>query len=94
MEEQSEEDFCNSFPELNLTKEYSTNRRFSRTNIIIAEGMAKTVYLGYDQDFGIEIAWSTIKVNLLSHRDREKMLSDLSIFSQLNHPYLLKLFDF
>lgn len=91
MEEQSEEDFCNSFPDLSRTMEYSKNRRFSRTSIIIAEGMFKTVFLGYDHDSGREIAWSTLKVHTLTPRNREKILEDLSFFSKLDHPNLLKL---
>ena len=90
-EEQTEEDFCNSFPDLNQTMEYSINRRFSRTSIIIAEGMFKTVFLGYDHDSGREIAWSTIKGHALTARNRERILEDLTIFSKLDHPNVLKL---
>ena len=90
-EEQTEEDFCNSFPDLNQTMEYSINRRFSRTSIIIAEGMFKTVFLGYDHDSGREIAWSTIKGHTLSARNREKILDDLTLFSKLDHQNVLKL---
>ena len=93
MEEQSEEDFCNSFPDLSKTMEYSKNRRFSRTNIIIAEGMFKTVFLGYDQDYGREIAWGAIKVHTLAAKERDKILEDLTLFSELNHPCILKLID-
>lgn len=93
MGDQSDDDFFNSFPELSPTLEYSLNRRFSRTNIIIAEGKYKTVYQGYDHDYGREVAWSRINISSLEPKEKSKLLEDLKFLLKLDHPSLLKLID-
>jgi serine/threonine protein kinase len=94
MEEQSEEDFCNSFPNLSETVEYSKDKRFSRTSKILAEGKYKTVFLGYDHDSSREIAWSVIKLTTITIEEKDQITKDFFQFSKLNHPNILKLIDY
>ncbi|OMJ93463.1 hypothetical protein SteCoe_3583 [Stentor coeruleus] len=91
MGEQLDEDFFNSFPELSPTMEYSLNRRFSRTNKVLAEGKFKTIYLGYDHDCGREVAWSRINITGLKLLEKEKLIEDFKFFGKLDHPSVLKL---
>ncbi|OMJ77243.1 hypothetical protein SteCoe_23191 [Stentor coeruleus] len=91
MGEQSDDDFFNSFPELSLTMEYSANRRFSRTSKVLAEGKFKAIFLGYDNDFGREVAWSRINTNGLSVKERAELMEDFRLFEKLDHPSILKL---
>jgi len=63
--------------------ERSPKGRFFRYNDVLGCGAYKTVYRGYDNESGCEIAWSNIKLGNLSKSERQRITEEIAILKKL-----------
>ncbi|CAK75058.1 unnamed protein product (macronuclear) [Paramecium tetraurelia] len=70
--------------------EKSPKGRFIRFNEQIGKGTYKTVYRGYDEESGCEIAWNVIHLDQLPQQEERKRISEeLSILNNIKHPNII-----
>ncbi|RKP36208.1 kinase-like domain-containing protein, partial [Dimargaris cristalligena] len=66
--------------------------RFERYDQILGRGAYKKVYVAFDHEDGVEVAWNEIKVDHLRRPDRRKIWSEISILKTLRHDSVINLF--
>ncbi|KAJ1917609.1 hypothetical protein IWQ60_007723 [Tieghemiomyces parasiticus] len=66
--------------------------RFERYDTILGRGAYKKVYVAFDHEEGVEVAWNEIKVDHLRRPERRKIWSEISILKTLRHDSVLNLF--
>ncbi|KAF8379761.1 hypothetical protein HHK36_029210 [Tetracentron sinense] len=66
--------------------------RYVRYNEILGKGAFKTVYKGFDEVDGIEVAWNQVKINdaLRSPEDLERLYSEVHLLKSLKHDNIMK----
>ncbi|PRW58194.1 COP9 signalosome complex subunit 5b-like [Chlorella sorokiniana] len=69
--------------------------RYSRYREVSGRGRFKTVYKGFDEKQGIDVAWSKIEAgpNNLSHDQMRKIVDEISYGLGLDHPHVIKCFQ-
>jgi hypothetical protein len=65
------------------------NLRFVKHNDCISKSKMRTIYRGYDNDSGCEIAWTTY---ILHNYKRDKLLKALDIVKEISHKNILRVF--
>eukprot|EP00971_Amphidinium_carterae_P199087 3950885-Amphidinium_carterae.1 len=69
--------------------EWSPRDRFIRFNRKLGSGSYKTVFLGFDQDTGNEVAWNVIKFQDMQKRERRRITSEIGMLKSLKHPRII-----
>ncbi|KAK4434024.1 Serine/threonine-protein kinase WNK1 [Sesamum alatum] len=66
--------------------------RYGRYNEILGKGASKTVYRGFDEYEGIEVAWNQVKLYdfLQSPEDLERLYCEIHLLKTLNHRNIMK----
>ena len=66
--------------------------RFSRYRHLVGRGRFKSVYKGFDEKQGIDIAWSKIEAsnNHLSHEQMKKIVEEISYGLGLDHAHVIR----
>ncbi|KAH1085547.1 hypothetical protein AAZX31_07G052000 [Glycine max] len=69
--------------------------RYIRNNEILGRGAFKTVYRGFDEVDGIEVAWNQVKIDGLMHSvdDLAKLYSEVNLLKSLKHENIIKFYD-
>ncbi|GAB4822726.1 hypothetical protein N2152v2_009772 [Parachlorella kessleri] len=69
--------------------------RFSRYRHLVGRGRFKSVYKGFDEKQGIDIAWSKIEAsnNHLSHEQMKKIVEEISYGLGLDHPHVIRCYQ-
>ncbi|KAF7843970.1 putative serine/threonine-protein kinase WNK10 isoform X1 [Senna tora] len=69
--------------------------RYLRYNEILGRGAFKTVYRGFDEVDGIEVAWNQIKIDdiLRSAEDKSKLYSEVHLLKSLKHENIIKFYN-
>ena len=67
--------------------------RFVRYDEHLGTGAYKTVWKGFDQEEGREIAWNTVKIEHLSETDRDRLANEVSILKTLSQPNIIAFLD-
>ncbi|MED6197148.1 hypothetical protein PIB30_054021 [Stylosanthes scabra] len=69
--------------------------RYLRYNEILGKGAFKTVYRGFDEVDGIEVAWNQVRIDelLRSADDVEKLYSEVNLLKSLNHENIIKFYN-
>ncbi|KAM7525930.1 hypothetical protein LguiA_015832 [Lonicera macranthoides] len=72
--------------------ERSPNKRYIRYNEILGRGAFKTVYKGFDEVDGIEIAWNQVSIDdaLKSPEHLERLYSEVHLLKTLKHENIIK----
>ena len=65
------------------------NGRYIKTNDLISKSQYRTIYRGYDNDSGCEIAWCVYPLKLVQKEDVIKIISALDNIKKLRHQYIL-----
>lgn len=62
---------------------------------VLGRGAFKTVYRGFDEMEGLEVAWNQVKVNDLvqSSQDRERLFAEIRVLKQLKHKNIMSFYD-
>ena len=55
-------------------------------------GSFKTVYKGFDNDLGIEVAWNQLRLER-AHVQYEVVCAEIDMLKTLSHPNILKCYD-
>ncbi|KAD5317854.1 hypothetical protein R6Q59_033254 [Mikania micrantha] len=68
--------------------------RYGRYNEILGKGASKTVYRGFDEYEGIEVAWNQVKLYdfLQSPEDLERLYSEIHLLKTLKHNNIMKFY--
>uniref|UniRef100_A0A7N0VGC8 non-specific serine/threonine protein kinase n=1 Tax=Kalanchoe fedtschenkoi TaxID=63787 RepID=A0A7N0VGC8_KALFE len=68
--------------------------RYGRYNEILGKGASKTVYRGFDEYEGIEVAWNQVKLYdfLQSPEDLERLYCEIHLLKTLNHENIMKFY--
>ncbi|XP_051129727.1 probable serine/threonine-protein kinase WNK9 [Andrographis paniculata] len=68
--------------------------RYGRYNEILGKGSSKTVYKGFDEYEGIEVAWNQLKLHdfLRSPEDLERLYCEIHLLKTLKHKNIMKFF--
>ncbi|TKY64109.1 serine/threonine-protein kinase WNK4 [Spatholobus suberectus] len=69
--------------------------RYIRYNEILGRGAFKTVYRGFDEVDGIEVAWNQVKIDGLLHSvdDLAKLYSEVNLLKSLKHENIIKFYN-
>ena len=65
------------------------NLRFVKHNDCISKSKMRTIYRGYDNDSGCEIAWTTY---ILHNYNRDRLLKALDQVKEISHKNILRVF--
>ena len=62
---------------------------------ILGRGAFKTVYKGFDEDEGIEVAWNQVRVSELvsSKEERDRLFAEIRVLKQLKHKNIMTFYD-
>ncbi|CAH9124939.1 unnamed protein product [Cuscuta epithymum] len=73
--------------------EVSPNKRYLRYNEILGRGAVKTVYKGFDETNGIEVAWNQVCLNdaLQTPENLERLYTEIHLLRSLKHDNIIKL---
>ncbi|CAM8986121.1 unnamed protein product [Rhodiola kirilowii] len=68
--------------------------RYGRYNLLLGKGASKTVYRGFDEYDGIEVAWNQVKLYdfLQSPEDLERLYCEIHLLKTLNHENIMKFY--
>ena len=66
-----------------------------QTNDVLGKGAFKTVYKGFDEEEGIEVAWNQVRVSELvsSKEERERLFAEIRVLKQLKHKNIMSFYD-
>ncbi|CAJ1950462.1 unnamed protein product [Sphenostylis stenocarpa] len=69
--------------------------RYIRYTEVLGRGAFKTVYRGFDEVNGIEVAWNQVKIDGLLHTvdDLAKLYSEVNLLKPLKHENIIKFYD-
>ncbi|BDA41908.1 probable serine/threonine-protein kinase WNK2 at N-terminal half [Coccomyxa sp. Obi] len=69
--------------------------RWSRVDQILGRGAFKTVYKGFDEEEGIEVAWNQVRVSDLvsSKEERDRLFAEIRVLKQLKHKNIMTFYD-
>jgi WNK lysine deficient protein kinase len=72
--------------------ETSSDKKFCRFNEEIGRGAQKTVYRGWDEEKGREVAWNVIKLPLTPSKETtHKISNEIRLLKNLAHPNIINL---
>ena len=71
--------------------ESSPKGRFVKFKEQLGRGAFKTVYRALDNSTGCEVAWNAIKTTNLTHKDKNRMIEEISLIQKLKHPNIIHL---
>ncbi|KAA8529920.1 hypothetical protein F0562_034476 [Nyssa sinensis] len=76
--------------------EKSPNGRYIRYNEILGKGAFKTVYKGFDEIYGIEVAWNQVSIDdaLQSQEHIERLHSEVHLLRSLKHENIIKCYSY
>ena len=66
---------------------------------MLGRGAFKTVYRGFDDSEGIEVAWNKVKVSELAHNahdskeERDRLFAEIRVLKQLKHKNIMTFYD-
>lgn len=69
--------------------------RYSRFSEVLGRGAFKTVYKGFDEEEGTEIAWNQVRVVELvnSKEERDRLFAEIWVLKQLKHKNIMSFHD-
>jgi WNK lysine deficient protein kinase len=70
--------------------EKSPRGRFIRFNRKLGSGAFKSVYLGFDNDTGREVAWNVVSIDRLSKHEKRRLDEEIRVVSAMNSPRIIK----
>ncbi|CAK7340689.1 unnamed protein product [Dovyalis caffra] len=70
--------------------------RYSRYDEILGKGGLKTIYKGFDEVNGVEVAWNRVKIEdvVQSPQQIERMYSEVHLHKSLKHGNIIKFYNY
>lgn len=72
--------------------EWDPSERYGRYKDVLGRGSFKTVYRGFDEIEGMEVAWNQMRVSGLPSEMRHRLLREVQILERLSHPNIIRLY--
>ncbi|KAG0215807.1 hypothetical protein BGX28_008117 [Mortierella sp. GBA30] len=66
--------------------------RFQRLNEILGEGAYKHVYRAFDQEEGVEVAWNQLRIDHLTKKEAQKILSEIEILESIRNEHIINFY--
>ena len=63
-----------------------------QTTKLLGRGTYKNVYMAFDEENGMDVAWNQVKVNGLPREEKQRLLSEVEILKELDHKNIIKLY--
>jgi WNK lysine deficient protein kinase len=73
--------------------ERSPDGRYIRFPVKLGDGAYKAVWLGYDTELGIEVAWCLVETRRIPQRERARIRSETEILSHLHHNHIINFYQ-
>uniref|UniRef100_A0A7S3YDV4 Protein kinase domain-containing protein n=2 Tax=Lotharella globosa TaxID=91324 RepID=A0A7S3YDV4_9EUKA len=70
-----------------------TGAIYKRYDKKLGTGAYKDVFLAYDTENGIDVAWNTVKLNRVPTKERERIEQETRVLGQISHPNIIKFFN-
>ncbi|KAF9149050.1 hypothetical protein BG015_009188 [Linnemannia schmuckeri] len=72
--------------------ETDPSNRFQRLNDILGEGAYKHVYRAFDQEEGVEVAWNQLRIDHLTKKEAQKILSEIEILQSIRNEHIINFY--
>ncbi|KAF9370553.1 Serine/threonine-protein kinase wnk3 [Podila verticillata] len=72
--------------------ETDPTNRFQRCDEILGEGAYKNVYRAFDQEEGVEVAWNQLRIDHLSKKEAQKILSEIEILQSIRNEHIINFY--
>ncbi|KAF9404212.1 Serine/threonine-protein kinase wnk4, partial [Podila epigama] len=72
--------------------ETDPTNRFQRCDEILGEGAYKHVYRAFDQEEGVEVAWNQLRIDHLSKKEAQKILSEIEILQSIRNEHIINFY--
>ncbi|KAF8105531.1 hypothetical protein N665_0157s0106 [Sinapis alba] len=81
-------------PDYSEFVEVDPSGRYGRYNEVLGKGSSKTVYRGFDEYEGIEVAWNQVKLYdfLQSPQELERLYNEIHLLKTLKHKSIMKFY--
>ncbi|KAG0248135.1 Serine/threonine-protein kinase wnk4 [Mortierella polycephala] len=66
--------------------------RFQRLNEVLGEGAYKHVYKAIDQEEGVEVAWNQLRIDHLTKKEAQKILSEIEILQSIRNDHIINFY--
>ena len=73
--------------------EKSPNKRFAKFDKKLTRCSMKKVYMGWDSEKGIDIAWNCADVKIMNKTQREQVLNEMSMYHKFDHDNIIKIYS-
>ncbi|KAG0213761.1 hypothetical protein BGX33_002682 [Mortierella sp. NVP41] len=73
--------------------ETDPSNRFQRLNEILGEGAYKHVYRAFDQEEGVEVAWNQLRIDHLTKKEAQKILSEIEILQSIRNDHIINFYS-
>ncbi|KAG0282159.1 Serine/threonine-protein kinase wnk4 [Linnemannia gamsii] len=72
--------------------ETDPSNRFQRLSDILGEGAYKHVYRAFDQEEGVEVAWNQLRIDHLTKKEAQKILSEIEILQSIRNDHIINFY--
>ncbi|KAF9548237.1 Serine/threonine-protein kinase wnk4 [Mortierella hygrophila] len=72
--------------------ETDPSNRFQRLSDILGEGAYKNVYRAFDQEEGVEVAWNQLRIDHLTKKEAQKILSEIEILQSIRNDHIINFY--
>ncbi|KAF9164102.1 Serine/threonine-protein kinase wnk3 [Actinomortierella ambigua] len=76
----------------NLPVETDPSGRFQRCTESLGKGAYKHVYRAFDQEEGVEVAWNQLRIDGLSKKEAQKILSEIEILQSIRNDHIINFY--
>ncbi|KAF9958894.1 Serine/threonine-protein kinase wnk1 [Mortierella alpina] len=66
--------------------------RFQRLSEVLGEGAYKHVYRAFDQEEGVEVAWNQLRIDHLTKKEAQKILSEIEILESIRNDHIINFY--
>lgn len=74
--------------------EMDPSGRYGRLRDVLGKGAMKTVYMAYDEELGMEVAWNQVKLNdvFRSPDELHRLYSEVHLLKTLDHDSIMQFY--
>ncbi|KAF9975407.1 Serine/threonine-protein kinase wnk3 [Actinomortierella ambigua] len=76
----------------NLPVETDPSGRFQRCPESLGKGAYKHVFRAFDQEEGVEVAWNQLRIDGLSKKEAQKILSEIEILESIRNDHIINFY--
>ncbi|KAI8360077.1 kinase-like domain-containing protein [Mortierella sp. GBAus27b] len=66
--------------------------RFQRLSGVLGKGAYKLVYRAIDQEEGVEVAWNQLRIDHLTKKEAQKILSEIEILQSIRNDHIINFY--